>query len=959
MRFRPSILMVMVLFVLAHGLPICAAEIEEFKIKRQEVFEFDEKPTVKASGYDVHIAFKSKGNCDVTVAIEDAQGNIVRHLVSGVLGANAPAPLEKNSLKQDLVWDSKDDQGAYVKDRASLTVRVSLGLKPQLERTLDWSPQKRVGMDSPILCAAPEGMYVYEGTPIDHIRLFDHSGNYLRTVYPFPSDKLSKATGVATHTFPQDGKTLPLKGGFHQSTLLTSGTNTNIYSYNEGYGVNAMAIHDTKIALLHLKLNRMATDGSTGGMKLEGGKTSVPVWKSLGGEPLPPRSAAFSPDGKYVYHTGYFIATGPYGFTKRWLYGVMRTEYASDADAQPFVGEILKEDGFGTGEKQFRFPSSVATDPQGRLYVSDYMNDRIQVFDADAKLLKTIPANKPAQVSIHQRSGEIYVFSWYLASQFFTSNEEIKKVTPTLTRLASFDNPKVISTCPMTLTGNLGSGNPSENDRGSACRLEVDSWAEQPTIWMIPGQSGGVVMHDNRSFMTTVDNWDATTLKIMVEKNGKLEPIRDFGKDVRESVVRVKPPILWRQRLNVNPKTGKLYVLEGDCAARKGVTSMVEFDPETGKAKIAELPFSCEDICFDQNGLIYLRTDSYIARYDFETGREVPWDYGEETDKLGFAGEGGERFAPIASGLPIPGQRSSPFWHMGGMYVAPNGHLVLPTYNPAKQAERKISGEGNSNIVGRPYTPKLYPGRQTWGEFHIWDKHGKLIIEDAFPGMGHLDGVGLDNQDNIYVMAAARRIIDGKAVDDLKDDVSETLLKVPAAKAKVISTSESIPVPLPKSAYLKRSADLNGQAAENAWVEGANWFYGGLGFSGMSAGWAAGGCSCWNTRFCLDYFSRSIAPETRHFSVAVVDNAGNLILRIGQYGNVDDGKPLIADGGPPAPRSIGGDEVGLFHPCFVATHTDHRIFIADAGNARVASVKLGYHAEEKVALKDFPNEAGK
>jgi hypothetical protein len=49
-------------------------------------------------------------------------------------------------------------------------------------------------------------------------------------------------------------------------------------------------------------------------------------------------------------------------------------------------------------------------------------------------------------------------------------------------------------------------------------------------------------------------------------------------------------------------------------------------------------------------------------------------------------------------------------------------------------------------------------------------------------------------------------------------------------------------------------------------------------------------------------------------------------------------------------------EVSLFHACYVGTHTDRRIFISDVGNGRILSVKLGYHAEEKVALKDVPEQ---
>jgi hypothetical protein len=114
-----------------------------------------------------------------------------------------------------------------------------------------------------------------------------------------------------------------------------------------------------------------------------------------------------------------------------------------------------------------------------------------------------------------------------------------------------------------------------------------------------------------------------------------------------------------------------------------------------------------------------------------------------------------------------------------------------------------------------------------------------------------------------------------------------------------------------------------------------------------------GGCICWNSRFSKDYFNRSFAPENQNYSVAVIDSSGNLILRVGKYGNIEDGKPLIMEGGPKEPQSIGGDEVGLFYACYVASHTDKRLFIADAGNTRILSVKLGYHSEAKINIKEI------
>jgi hypothetical protein len=36
---------------------------------------------------------------------------------------------------------------------------------------------------------------------------------------------------------------------------------------------------------------------------------------------------------------------------------------------------------------------------------------------------------------------------------------------------------------------------------------------------------------------------------------------------------------------------------------------------------------------------------------------------------------------------------------------------------------------------------------------------------------------------------------------------------------------------------------------------------------------------------------------------------------------------------------------------YLATHSDRRLFVSDVGNARVVSVKLDYHTEERMALK--------
>lgn len=201
------------LLVLAAG--ASAADVDALRPQRKEVYGFTEKPAVARDGDRFTITFVSKDYCDATVAIEDRSGRIIRHLASGVLGKNAPEPFQKNSLRQTIVRDGKNDPGRYVDDLGGVTVRVSLGLKPQFERTLLWSPHRRHG-SMPLLAAGPEGGYVHDGRGVDFIRLFDREGNNVRSVYPFPHDKLAAVEGLNWYDYPQ-GYRLPRKGGLYQA----------------------------------------------------------------------------------------------------------------------------------------------------------------------------------------------------------------------------------------------------------------------------------------------------------------------------------------------------------------------------------------------------------------------------------------------------------------------------------------------------------------------------------------------------------------------------------------------------------------------------------------------------------------------------------------------------------------------------------------------------------------------
>ncbi|MHC4916514.1 MAG: NHL repeat-containing protein [Planctomycetota bacterium] len=907
-------------------------------MKRVGPFEFAEKPRVARAGDKVTVTFAAKAACDATVAVEDARGKIVRHLASGVLGENAPPPFVRGTLKQSIVWDSKDDAGRYVDDKGSCTVRVSLGLKPRFERTLLWSPERRVGSAPPIMRPTKGGVYVYQGRGLDHLRLFDRSGGYVRTLYPFPADRVGDVKGLEWFDFPQ-GYRLPLKIGSYQQTLLTSGDNAGKNGMG-GSAATAMAVGRGRIALVNERINRLAPDGTSGGMQLSGPVDVRFTYRARGTNAdnkthhVSPTSAAFSPDGKWLYLAGYVWR---YTWSFDALHGVVRVPYEAEGKPTVFAGS-MKQEAPGAGDAGFNGATSVAVDAKGRVYVSDFVNDRVQVFSPEGKFLKSIPTFRPAQVEVHPRSGEIYVFSWPVLTRGQSRSK--KPIKPTLSRFGPLEKPRKIETVELPLPAYRGVHNEWWTLPPLVYRGAVDGWSDPPRIWIAGGQFSG-----GRKGMLP---WEEYNIRVFELREGKLTLLKSFGKAVIAAAgrERYEPFNYQMQRLIVNHRTGKLYVAEPDSGpANKAYKQLVEVDPATGRRRLLDLPFNAEDLCFDKEGLAYLRSTAVVVRYDTRTWREVPWDYGEKFNAVTCGMYG--RAAPSISGLRMP-SKSPVCFHQGGMYVSLKGQLVVSCAYRSRKTPRK--GEETLTTHGRKYAPKLYPGRllsSTGACLHVWDKHGKLIHEDAVPGLPQVDGVGMDARGNIYVLATPPRVLQGRPYFNR---CSQTLIKFAPGEGKFISDSKRAPL-----AVTGTSRPEGDQPLAGYWTPGAKWFYGGAGFAGFNAG--GPGCACWHCRFTLDFFARSFAPEIDQYRVAVLDSAGNLITRIGRYGNVDDGRPLVAAGGPATTREIGGDEVSLFYGAFLATHTDRRLFIADAGTQRILSVKLGYAAEEKVALKDVPDSA--
>jgi hypothetical protein len=634
-----------------------------------------------------------------------------------------------------------------------------------------------------------------------------------------------------------------------------------------------------------------------------------------------PKSVAFSPDGEWLYLTGDYTVTrrsGSYGPILDWPARVYRMRYGSDKPPQVWLGAERGDD-----DKSFDRPAGVAVDERGRVYVADHGNDRVQIFSPEGELLRSLPVNGPSCLQIHHRTGDLYVFSWGMGVGM---KAKPKPVKPRLRVFDAFESDKPELQIPLPLPHKDGEksgtwtrwgvgtimGEGTEGDH-SPIRVALDSWTEPVTIWMV------------RDWPRRGADWKGFNIQRFALQQRKLDLLDTWNEEVAESITMWEPAGLFRQRMHVDPRNGMLYVMEGRRLQNDGAnaTDVARIDPGTGALEEVKMPMDAADMTIDYEGHVLLRCNDLLGRFNLDTMREVPFDYGEE--RLAKLMPSTRNFTQLKSALVVPGNK--PGWgFQGGLGVNPRGEIAIHTWNTVKGPRR--------------HTPRIFPGRRRQAEIHVFDRHGKpvgLDIVGQGVAMGH--GTQIDSRGDIYFLHKSNRVYNGKDFFPL----TGCLIKLKRGKGRFLAARKP-EIPLPP----EHRPDVPPQI-EGYWARDVEWIYPAVGAARHSSP-----CQCWNSRFALDVYGRTFAPETVRNQVAVLDSSGNLMLHIGRYGNVDDGKPLVEDQRfrTEAPRSIGGDEVALMYACYTAVHTDRRLFIADAGNGRILSVKLGYHTDHRTALKD-------
>lgn len=387
---------------------------------------FTRLPMVTRDGDTVRINFAVDRPTDVAVYVEDSEGDVVRHLAAGVLGENAPAPLQKDSLAQSLLWDRKNDQGKPV-PKGEYRVRVAAGLSPAYAGTAfsEYTGPGHAAHQVMGLAAGPDGR-VYVLTRSWHsghwrastVHVFRRNGKYEKTIKPFPActppERLQSIDVYRT----RDGRALPV---VHRVLAMS------FYPWED---------IEQQMAVTPDGLLRMVVVEAGYRKKPEhylvglDGRDGAPIDEPLAAKLFARSDAAHvnlapASNGKSVYLTGVNSRAAAVRSKTQNVPCVYRTDLDTRRP-KPFFGDPDKP---GADSTHLNDPRGLATTGRGTLLVADHGNERVvAIRERDARYHSELNVPAPTWVAAHPTTGSTYVASRGEIVKFDKKRNEVARM---------------------------------------------------------------------------------------------------------------------------------------------------------------------------------------------------------------------------------------------------------------------------------------------------------------------------------------------------------------------------------------------------------------------------------------------------------------------------------------------------------------------------------------------------
>ena len=862
--------------------------------------QFRGKPTATRVGDKVRIAFAVSAPTDVEVAVLDARGKVVRHLAAGLLGKNAPDPLEKDSLAQAILWDGKDDLGAHARG-GPFAVRVRIGSAARLEKHVGWDGNTLESRIVGLTVGAKGEVFALfaSGHGRSSLRVFDREGKYVRTIIPYAANT-PKERLESIGQLEMEGERLPIVFNSHGGNLLplVAGMKPQTMVFSpKGHLLLASAVgtissHRPPRYLLAVHPEGGAPkDVGFIGPQIRGLADRGIGFLGGAGEQSSRwlTSLATSPDGETIYLTdsgrswAYKLPHCIYrlkwsertpGSPRR---GKAYRDVGPDDLGKPFLGKLRQP---GDDDEHFNDPQGLAVDRAGRLYVCDHGNGRVMVFDGKGTLLGKWPVEKPEQIAVHPKIGVVYVLS----------REGLvrrSKFAPALRKFAAFEQgktPEVLAELKSTIH-----------------LMALDPSADPPKLWAYTGHLAPIT-DAGRSFTVgePVDNY-----------NGVSNPGFVTGDPGRNRVLyrEMLTGMSWKPIRTIDLATGKKtpFLKGTDTALDRhgnilvmgwyGTNALFRYDP-AGKP----LPFQATGSHKLDTGVwssygpdIGLRGHCVALNGDIYLLRSNKWPGGVVNRVDVFGPDGAPKKRDLIDGLQA-GDCGIGVDAAGNVYVGVN---VKPKDQP----------------LAKPFAGNVPADPWDWWRF---DRQGPREVPWCYP----YQNTYLDHMGSVLKFGPAGGKLYGLAT------------KPKAEKGK----------PEPPTPALADAGNApagaatfwSGSLKKEARVAGALWRYGGVGpIPASDFGWGDPGCICWNSRLAVDLYGRVFAPNVFRFCVDMLDTNGNRIARIGRYGNSDSAGP-----GSPVPEPA----IAFAWPAYVDA-AGGKIFVSDPSNRRITVVRLEWQAE--------------